>query len=91
MKRLTLALLLLTLTACRIYDGTAAKPGTMRAHREQLASCQQALEQGWCDDKCKSYEQPAKCCAPKNVRCSPDGLCMWEGCNGALVFGTVGP
>lgn len=53
-------------------------------HRQ---SCRQALEQGWCYDGCR--KKPEYCCPPKDVRCSPDGMCTWRGCDGSLIFGAL--
>jgi hypothetical protein len=75
----SLALLLL---GCPIYSSEHPRGVSRRA------SCRQAYEQGWCHDGCR--KKPETCCEPKNVRCGPSGICVWEGCNGSLIFGAIG-
>lgn len=82
LSRLFLAAAAIVLCGCPIYSSEHPRGVSHRA------SCRQAYEQGWCYDGCR--KKPETCCEPKNVRCDPTGICTWTGCNGALVFGTIG-
>lgn len=65
LRLLALALPCALLCAC-VYSSTNPRGVSHRA------SCRQALEQGWCEEGCRT--QPETCCEPKNVRCGPSGM-----------------
>lgn len=79
-RALPLLALLALLAGCFPFYSSRPLPVS---HRDR---CRQNLAQGWCDASC-GRRQPEICCTPKNVRPWALGLCVWEGCDGATVFG----